>query len=193
MVRGLLEGRKTQTRRLAKRQDIFFRNGRPWVPTGIHSEMPYTQPGWSVGDLLWVRETWRPLHSGDPSRGARYRADAGADQTLWRPAIYMPRWASRLTLEVTGVRVERLQDISRDDAIAEGLVQLPATHRYVVSLGDQYFGLASHDPREVYAAFWDSINNKPGRRWANNPWVMALTFRVHRSNIDAVLKESVAA
>lgn len=101
----------------------------------------------------------------------------------WRPSIHMPRWASRLTLTVTDVRVQQLHDISRGDAVAEGLYRLKATGRYVVTPGDQYFGAASPDPRDVFSTLWNRINGDGA--WEANPWVVALTFTVTKANIDA--------
>lgn len=144
---------------------------------------PYGQPG----NQLWVRETFAIVPR------TAYRASEGVQQTLrpdddhdaaiyregwtrsnggfrWRPSIHMPRWASRITLEITDVRVERLQDISREDALAEGIVIQP----------DGGYGLSdtSHyhatDPRQSYFSLWEAINGQ-GSVTAN-PWVWAVTF-----------------
>jgi hypothetical protein len=106
------------------------------------------------------------------------------------PCIHMPRWASRLTLCVTGVKVERLQDISAADAIAEGLIKLPATGRYVVERGAQYLGFADRNHKRVFEYLWDSIHG-PGS-WDVNPEVVAISFTVHNSNIDALPTTAVA-
>jgi hypothetical protein len=142
---------------------------------------PYGKPG----DRLWVKETWRPLDTLREARAnhghmcVRYAADSGGithDASLipsgWkRPKaaktgnvspLFMPRWASRITLEVTGVRVERLQSISRDDAIAEGC-EMPTQAR------------GMHPwPEEQYATLWESINGDGS--WAANPWVWVVEF-----------------
>lgn len=163
MVRALLTGTKTQTRRIA----IPKRSIEPMT-----DECPYGQPG----DRLWVREAWRVegkhTDSYSPScieinRAHFGRIDYEASIT-WnksmygklRPSIHMPRWASRITLEVTGVRVERLQDISEADARAEGIsrADCPDWH-------------ATTD----YRALWESING-PGS-WDANPWVWVVEFR----------------
>ncbi len=137
---------------------------------------PYGQPG----DRLWVREAWRTVAEADalPPRDLNEahriwnEADAphqpGAGKL--RPGMFMPRWASRITLEITAVRVERLQDISREDAMAEGIVIQP----------DGGYGLAdtthyhATDPRQSYFSLWEAING-PGSVEAN-PWVWAVTF-----------------
>lgn len=181
MVRALLDGRKTQTRRLA-----YSRRGR-------------MSRWWFVkaGDRLWVREAWRPVHSADPSRGASYRANVGADQTLWRPSIHMPRWASRLTLVVTEARRQWLQDISEEDARAEGLLWERHTwHDPEYPLCDiawrPYAGSESRysHPRDAFADLWESIHGPDA--WNANPEVIALTFTVHRCNIDAMEAEHAA-
>lgn len=206
MVRAILEGRKTQTRRVIKPQPqenwvdwlfkhhgnrIFDRNGEPqlWLcgDDGKEIKFPYGKPG----DRLWVRETWgiyseswtdygwegdgiidipipkqRPLGTMHSKRHVVYRADGyetdGGEQ--WRPSIFMPRWASRILLEITEVRVQRLFDISQEDAKAEG-VSIEAT-RTLTHVG-------------AFAITWDAINKKRGYGWegGTNPWVWAISFR----------------
>jgi len=137
------------------------------------------------GDRLWVRETWARYQNDPDIEGLKdyfpviYKAsyeDPDDFEGPWKPSIHMPRAASRLTLEITEVRVERLQDISTEDSIAEGLIKLPASGRYVLQKGEQYAGLASNDPREVFARLWDSINAKK-HPWDSNPWVWVISFR----------------
>ncbi|HYW57717.1 MAG TPA: hypothetical protein VE934_12195 [Polaromonas sp.] len=218
MVRALLDGCKTQTRRAIKLPHINPLGkweAMPWggpdggktregktVPvtmaightrTGDILGCPHGQPG----DRLWVRETWYcddyRVQSGpyllppDQTASAMrdngtlvYRADDPApyeqEQPVWRPSIHMPRWASRMTLEITDVRVERLQDISEVDAVAEGCVHYePANH---LSHGGW-----SHDKRyvhktatESYVTLWEQING-PGS-WNVNPWVWVIEFKV---------------
>jgi hypothetical protein len=171
MVRALLDGSKTQTRRVVKptpewigQSGVLSYRGRVGLP---HALCPYGQPG----DRLWVRETHMDL-------GAcyLYRADAAAEQERaivaprqpWRPAIHMPRAASRITLEITGVRVERLQDISEDDALAEGCSSTAIVHED----GEDYTG---HYASEEYQDLWESING-PGS-WEANPWVWVVEFK----------------
>ncbi len=157
MVVALIAGRKTQTRRLA------------------------TSPlcRCEVGDRLYVRKSFRPVHSGDPSRGAKYLADVGSDQMRWKPSIHMPRWASRLTLTVTDVRVEPVRSISESDAIAEGVQQQP---------GGWWSGAPNQSSPTAVGAFavlWQSLHNRSGETWSEGPDVVALTFTVEQRNIDA--------
>jgi len=134
MVRAILEGRKSQTRRVIKTHSPAYIER--WKGAeGWDKECSYGQPG----DLLWVRETWRRHIVSPPNvdariprkrfdLGVRYRADGHLmdDGKKWKSPIHMPRWASRLTLRITGVRVERLQEISGEDCIAEG-IQIPVS------------------------------------------------------------------
>jgi len=193
MVRALLDGSKTQTRRVVKPQPEW--DGK-WFQWGGHKPnskygacagnslsttfwmldaCPYGKPG----DRLWVRETWahdaesveqcRAAHEdamGGGTYGPYYRATESAPDTLhWRPSIHMPRWASRITLEVTGVRIERLQDISEADAKTEGWpVHMPSDPRGYTS------------PKQWYAMLWNAINGPES--WAKNPWVWVVEFKV---------------
>lgn len=149
-------------------------------------------PGWvkisyAPGDRLWVRETWAKVPSSayrmsdgvvqtqnptDADIAAIYAA--GWDRSIpgWRPSIFMPRWASRLTLTVTDVRVQRVQEISEEDARAEGV------------RGNAGGSWGCEGLIEDFADLWDSINAKRGYGWDANPWVVALTFTVHHQNID---------
>lgn len=205
MIRALLEGRKTQTRRLAKfvtraGANLKFSGLEPECLApgqfaltsrgagGCWNERTHVLKTYASGDLLWVRE--RAHYA--PNRVA-YSADNpplanGEKVDGWgpmRPSIHMPRWASRLTLEVTGVKVERLQDISAGDAVAEGIYNqelgwnIPPPHR---PLDDGYC-----DPRECYADLIESING--AGTWDRNPWIVAVTFRVHLQNVDAFLAQ----
>lgn len=201
MVQAILDGRKTQTRRVVKWKPVKGGGGYNFLHssmsaghycTGVPSSghvlysrrgdgcweqrtrpvhCPYGQPG----ERLWVRETWasvpfgphrewpgvpdlRPRKPSEFNRACSiiWRADGEMPEPLepWRPSIHMPRWASRITLEITGVRVERLHDISEADKEAEG------------ATADRPFGTV-----------WRKINTKPGVRWDDNPWVWALEFR----------------
>ena len=186
MVRALLAGRKTQTRRLA------------------------TSPlrRCEVGDRLYVREAWRTHKVSDelPPRmltgEGRVWFEADRDNCdahgRLRPGMHMPRWASRLTLIVEGVKVEPLQAISRDDAIAEGLARADkgGSHwKWGIPDRDGWPGTDDDgwpwvkwrsDPRDAYGNLWDSLHADEGQRWEDNPEVVALTFRVVRGNIDQV-------
>lgn len=178
MVRAILEGRKTQTRRIIKYIPLL---GEPlaWCAAAKARE-----PGWvSIvgdyrrfspygipGDRLWVRETWMPdgLMQLDPTIRAAYYKSDGKEYVdpgtmtpcKWRPSIHMPRWASRLTLEVTGVRVERVQEISEEDALAEGV---------------QPGGDMRWNPVQAYKALWASIHGPSS--WESNPFVWVIEFK----------------
>lgn len=181
MVRALLYGSKTQTRRVVKPQHLKFFDQSATDMLGAWSKrpMPYGKPG----DRLWVRETWaHDAESLEQCRasledamgggryGPYYRATESAPDTLyWKPSIHMPRWASRITLEITGVRVERLQNISKADAIAEGLTSNSGLY---ASPGQMW----QIDPRKAYSNLWESING-PGS-WDANPWVWVIEFKV---------------
>lgn len=160
------------------------------------------------GDRLWCREGFAEVGDNDDDihaapdlrRHCYYRADAVvSDQLRWRPSIYMPRWASRLTLAITGVKVERLQDISEADAIAEGLATVTKDGKlwkWGVPDLDGLPGNDNHgwhwqdwqrDPVGAYRKLWNAIHAKhPERQWAANPWIIALTFDVKHQNIDQV-------
>lgn len=192
MVRAILEGRKTQTRRVAELSDNvrvcdgIAKGFLPGVPNGFVITCPYGK----TGDRLWVRET---LKRGGFLGTITYAAtphiqctDPNAPDnldgwSLWRfkgtslPSIFMPRWASRITLEITKVRVERVQEISHQDALAEGC----PGHDWVES--SPYIAGPHTDagelPAEEYRHLWDSINAKRGFGWEKNPWVWIVEFR----------------
>jgi len=163
MVRAILEGRKTQTRRL-------FNGRAKWHFIESHGDLsicPYGHPG----DRLWVREAHHVLRAGNVDGSGReivYRADDPDFPYGWTPSIHMPRWASRIDLEVTGVRAERLQEISDEDARAEGIVNKHGGWNASETVyGVNYTGPFSH--------LWESING-PGS-WDANPWVWVIEFQ----------------
>lgn len=191
MVRAILAGRKTQTRRVVKLNDAgrVARGGRQWHIDDDHAALacPYGQPG----DRLWVRETWARAYV-HQALSEHYVYAAGDNSTdyggPWKPSIHMPRAASRITLEVTDVRVERLQDISEADAIAEGMDPSPGlvgdddlAVRDVIAAHDAARGtfLGMAVPVARFVLLWDSINGKqPGvTNWNANPWVWVVSFR----------------
>lgn len=178
MVRAILDGRKTQTRRVIKLSNRSRHDEPPIYDSAIgwrfkggpNLQCPYGHPG----DRLWVRETWGVLHQGSFGRikdAYVYRAtDDGAVERRyrdfkWRPSIHMPRGISRITLEITGVRVQRVQEISVEDCIAEGLVTYAREHDAKCDLQDQFIAL------------WDSINSARGFGWEENPWVWVIEFK----------------
>ncbi|TGQ95371.1 hypothetical protein EN851_07560 [Mesorhizobium sp. M8A.F.Ca.ET.208.01.1.1] len=191
MVRALLDGRKTQTRRVARDTTLpHLRHAGDLhliVGEGLLTRNHYFRVPYAVGDRLYVREAWATESAYDdlsPSamggeEPVRYDAD-GSHQTWGYPAIskigrfrqamHMPRWASRLTLTVTDVRVQRLQEISEEDAKAEGV-------DFNVNGGP--------DNRAAYCRLWNTLNAARGFGWDANPWVVAVSFTVARANIDA--------
>jgi hypothetical protein len=189
MVRAILDGRKTQTRRVCKPAANLTAVVRVQDPNERGQRPPYWTPGWfgdedgeaqfycpygEPGDRLWVRETWgfNPDFPGMHGR-ACYRADPGHeyDGIKWKPSIHMPRSACRLVLEITGVRVARLNDCSPADAIAEGIApELDGWMDY----GNPGCQMCL-DPVDSYRTLWDSINGAGA--WAANPWVWVIEFR----------------
>lgn len=129
-------------------------------------------------DRLWMQSTEDAVKAElEPDECGMYFWPPGQAPTRWRPAIFMPRWASRLSLNISRIRVERLQDISADDAIAEGLVSWPSEKQQgLVYYGINLADIWETDPRLTYRRLWDSINTKPGRRWDDNPWVWVIEF-----------------
>jgi hypothetical protein len=105
-----------------------------------------------------------------------------------RSSLLMPRWASRLTLEITEVRVQRLQDITEADAMAEGVVKVRDACHVIRDVDYDLVGLCHTSPITPYAKLWDTLNgDKPGMAFDDDPWVWALTFKVHTTNVDAVM------
>lgn len=188
MVQAILDGRKTQTRRVVKGapSEIFgYKFSRVVLGTGIWTteghrgglyadggHMEVRCPYGKVGDRLWVREA----HSIQPCNCCvRYRADEDLLDAgeKWAPSIHMSRRFSRITLEITDVRVERLQDISEEDAQAEGMqsIGVPILNTQDGShLGDQ------PSFRYGFMALWNKINGKK-YPWASNPWVWVIEFK----------------
>lgn len=208
MVRALLDGRKTMTRRIIKPQPNLAMKGvgGNWVVwdgllgwRDIHEA--FSDPAlkqhklrFAVGDRLYVRENFA-LHP-QSRETVFYKATVENEPGFpvwsgpWRPSIHLPRSASRLTLIVEAVKVERLQDISEVDAKAEGI------HRYPHHWHDPEYPLDPiayepfagaperySDPVEAYQALWNSINGP--NAWDANPWVVAVSFRVVKANIDS--------
>ncbi len=195
-VRAILDGRKTQMRRVTKINPAYMdahckycadrqENIAALVSGDLSAPLrpPYGKPG----DRLWVRETWAPVPEhrpiADPERyprfGAFYRAKNDRPMWAgkrWRPSTNMPRWASRITLEVVDVWVERLQDISEEDAVAEGCQARPADGTcHLCPSGP----CSIHQPAQgQFHAIWDSTNaKKPGHSWDDNPWVWVNKFK----------------
>jgi hypothetical protein len=215
MVRAILSGAKTQTRRVVKGLPEGIRFASPLSESDdqyrftdfekhVDLRCPYGRPQLPLEpprDRLWVRETWADAdcmyqsHTNDVPGTIAYFADKSAiqysskvprqvgaiDLASWnwnalkrRPSIFMPRWASRITLEITNVRVERLNEISEADAHAEGIAPIPCAPESLI------FGTwkARFRFRDAFKQGWDSINGKrKGCTWADNPFVWCLSFK----------------
>lgn len=177
MVKAILEGRKTMTRRPCKGQREL---------SNIHDFRLDGCPYGITGNRLWVRETWccdNPASAQDamsPGYGIFYKAtEVSPDIYKWKPSIFMPRWASRITLEIMGVKIERVQDISGEDAIKEGIgagFQMNAGWPDYQHIKNGVCELTQDTVRMSFASLWDSIY-KPPYSWTDNPWVWAIEFR----------------
>lgn len=215
MVRAILDGRKTQTRRLIKPQPevhdrnyttVHYRGNSYGGPQDFMLKVltDYGCPFGKPGDRLWVREAWVGAKIGgydgrEDGGQFWYRAtDDGIldHETKWRPSIHMPRRASRITLEITDVRAQRLQDITEDDAIAEGATSKPNSWGFNLEYDGWNMNWPTAEPAEGWSylslmtpqlAFGNYINVlhggenwnlKPTNLWDENPFVWALTFRV---------------
>lgn len=207
MVKAILDGRKTQTRRVIKPQPdseinpVWIDEAEcfQWATAEFRRWCPYGL----LGDRLWVRETWMQVYEYDKGKfhalrdsndtysekckRAKYKATDTPPENFavtWRPSIHMPRWASRITLEITDVRVERLQSISEEDARAEGFPlgyglpgRLKITENCKVVRNEK---AEIHDFTALggFARLWDALNgNRLGCSWKDSPWVWAITFR----------------
>lgn len=216
-VRAILDGRKTQTRRVLKPQPSrrfdrvcpiygdpktvqialdFYNSQNRLDHAYLRRIFPYGKPG----DRLWVRETWMPDAPQDAtwadvefygceraplgwipehyrkSEYCLYRADYQNGVLIgWRPSVFMPRWASRITLEITSVTIERLQSISQADAAAEGWPGGDMARKTIEALNDSASGLQAV---EWYIQLWDTINAKRSYAWETNPWVWVMAFKV---------------
>ena len=206
MVRAILDGRKTQTRRVVKPQPVFCRKigeddsvtagwkiDSEWLinigPEGLVERFcPYPP-----GTVLWVRETFVRVEclGGVKTDDVVYRANLvdrrghvwpsiaeDPDGVKWTPSIFMPRWASRLRLLVTAVRVERLQDITEEDAEAEGVNHIDDDLKQDAARSALACGSVRCTARDYFRILWDSMNAKFGYGWDTNPWVWVYTFKV---------------
>lgn len=195
MVRAILDGRKTQTRRIMKVQpesnqlglllitdstkhsDIGKYHWAESNATGNHVRSKlFSCPFGAVGDRIWVRETWARYNIDQNSHDIAYRATTPEDwpeEGRWRPSIHMPRWASRILLEITDVRVERLNAISEEDARAEGIIDGGC-----LNCGEpEPCGCANPEPdaTDAFAYLWQSIYGQDN--WNANPWVWVIEFK----------------
>lgn len=184
MVKAILAGRKTMTRRVIKDRDIinnFDIDVDGSVYAYINQETGDSYPPtaiarFQVGDILWVRETWGKDENGEYV----YRANYGTTEDdsfppsmfKWRPSIHMPREAARIFLRVTNVRVERVQDITEEDATAEGAEYY--TPKFETDIVLSTWKLAT--TKTKFCALWDNLNAKRGYGWESNPWVWVYEF-----------------
>lgn len=192
VIRAIRDGNKTQMRRVCSLQcpRTASRRGAMWTREQQLDRCPFGQPD----DLLWVRETFK---IGTPDDCACYEpcgrcvvgnlmycadfAGDGGEWGPWKPSIHMPRGASRLTLQLNQVRVERLQEISEQDVLREGIAP------YKGGWTNGVMGPFSH-PMLAFSDLWDDIN--PKHPYDSNPWVWAITFEPTWKNVDEVLREA---
>lgn len=197
MVRAILDGRKTATRRVIKDpysiedEEVSRISGLAiHKGTAVTHGMPYPDAPYSAGDILYVRETWTTLYYVDPDGYTHYdqpmyyyAADGVPDITLvdadgfeqddqrvrWRPSIHMPKKAARIWLRVTDVRIERLRDITDEGAVREGLYKGWRLHG---------MGSLAHTARQAFMWLWETITRKAPawQSWACNPWVWVIEF-----------------
>lgn len=208
MVRALLDGRKTQTRRLlpvetTEKGWMHLKGNGGGMVCDEDADMVRLGPDYvrhQPGDRLYVREHWkadafydsvapRDLAGHDDFDGTICYLATAPEESLrdpvWgrhRQAMHMPRWASRLTLIVTDVRVQRLGDMSEDDAVAEGIYQPGG-----VSFGWTHDAAQPDwwiDPVFAFRKLWNTLHTDPGTRWEDNPWIYGVIFDVRRGNID---------
>lgn len=217
MVRALLTGRKTQTRRLLKAPNdmgltyVVELDDAPGWFGDEEGEVCFSS-GYKPGDRLYVREAHHRTDDSDDSHIIGYDAtpDVFFDDYIreipgvgkchffshslggWGgrtsrnfPSIHMPRWASRLWLAVTDVRVQRLQEIDERDALAEGIIEYEPTEDEPAEFSYRDGGDIWNNAVSAYAALWDSLHTEEGVRWQDNPWVVAVSFDVHDGNIDS--------
>lgn len=196
MVRAILEGRKTQTRRVCRLQP-HDAAGMVWWPDGAGTDTGTSGgapgiylkkcPYGELGDRLWVREAFAYsvidpeglppeddpenydiIYRATYQQGGGWRGGEGNPiKAPWKPSIHMPRWASRITLEITDVRVERLQDISEEDAQSEGV----DGEKEAIESGLSWFD----KPKRAFRFLWERVNGSGS--WEANPWVWVIEFK----------------
>ena len=199
MVKAILDDRKTKTRRINGlkkinenpddyRYECFYEGFALFVEKKYELPFLYKCPFGQPGDLLWVRETWGEIIDGIVYKASDLPENV-VDNLKWKPSLFMPKSACRLWLRIKDIRVERLQNISEDDAIAEGIdfntrgiVKFPKTYKnYLVN--EKYLNkhpeMWKHEflesPKESFQSLWDSINKKT-HPWESNPWVWVVEF-----------------
>lgn len=205
MVRAIFAGQKTQTRRVVRLSAELRRRGctsleGAWVDRGFSTERKFEylkvpgphetshrlySPHGVPGEKLWVREALRQTPAGTWVYAADGEAlEPRAEFAGWAkrkqgrhcPSMHMPRWASRITLEIASVRVQRLRQISNQDAWEEGCRRYPEDAAWDKEAAVPY----EETPRAEFAELWDSFDRKPSEKWAGNPWVWVVEFAVCR-------------
>lgn len=211
MVRAVLDGRKTRTRRVVQPQPVDIDEVGPYLQRMIYrGEIGFADRDYILcrygepGDQLWVRETWAPANEGGAVwfragvpvyRAGRRRTGEWSpydkiygleipEGIKWRSPRFMPRWTSRINLEITGVKAERLQDITDGDALAEGIERFdygpdsynPSVRQYAYGLEKLALGVMDFTAKSAYRKLWDNLNAKRGYPWDANPWVWVIDF-----------------
>jgi len=193
MVRAILDERKTKTRRLVKGLALDWLENEKFTPDFVALPENDMCPFGKVGDQLWVRETWAIASKATDLVKVYYEASSRQSHTEFheyfpvelagdmlptypksRPSIHMPRWASRIQLEITNIRVERLQDISEDDVVAEGIdidALLAAQDSYDIIADQNFTG------RPTLLTAWRKLWESTGGDWDTNPWVWVIEFK----------------
>ena len=203
MVQAIMAGNKTMTRRVIKQSGGWDANWnvcpvkeefidgiqRYEMRCGSQYSLPWFKCKWQVGDVLWVKETfkactvnWQPMYKADYDENSTDYKEWKERGGKWKPSLFMPRKLARIFLEITDIKVERVQDISEQDAITEGIKFIEGEHiaggeRYTGNYYENYLptGYISLLPKDSFKSLWISINGKES--WDSNPWVFAITFK----------------
>ncbi len=196
MVQAILEGRKTQTRRMCKVQpengcyvELNMKSSLVEFDTNEGIDNKYCKFSVSIGDIIWVRETFLMKQSSNESKLYIHKADCSSEHLehyagQWKPSLFMPKEACRLFLEITNIRVERLNEISKEDAINEGIQPLLMSRMQQIQSGQLYRNYLSKDELfndglsaiNSYKSLWQKINVI--NSWSENPFVWVYNFKV---------------
>lgn len=189
MVRAILEGRKTCTRRVLKQPFEVHPNGYITKPRGNERLCPYIPP-YQPGDILYVRETWCKGSYGDEKEKYYYKADDNNFFCTWHPSIHMPKEAARIWLKVTNVRVERLQEITDDGCIAEGVYPSPC-RKCNATFGCDTCPDEGYHETDGFSELWNSTIKKSDLDvygWLANPYVWVVEFERCEKPPECILK-----
>lgn len=177
MVQAILEGRKKMTRRVIKPQPKEIGNDKLLFKDRERTKVSFlNECKYQINDILWVRETYSPGHIENGSNtGWQYKADNKGQNIKWKPSIFMPKEAARIFLKVKNIRLERLQDISEEDAIAEGIIKIADYGNTGYKLYTEPDAAYSDiDALESFESLWNSINGEDS--WKENPYVWVIEF-----------------